>query len=369
VFGIISILTTHLMNALDVAVPVIASSIIPKLGMVGLILLTVYAGLDRSGLAIGLVLVYGIAIAFLWGYVWRRGAGAISVRPLGLDREGYRQLYALGGFSILGSFGSVLATHIDTIFVNTYLGDVNTAVYSFAIFATTVIQLPGRAIQSITSPIVAQEWKDGNLTYLGQLYRDSAAVLLAVGSLIYTGALVCLPHVYLLTKRTEDLAISYYVFVFLGAGVLFDLMTSINANLIGNTDYFRWNVLFVLLLGGVNVGLNYLMVVGLDYGIAGAAVATALSLFVYNLVKTTFVYSRMRLHPFSLGMMATVVVIVVAYWIATLIPNTDSPVMDILTNGSAVVLIFATYFRFTPGVQPLRQFLINWQLPFTQKNQ
>ncbi len=366
VFGLISILTTHLTNAHSVAVPVIASSIIPKVGMIGLILLTVYNLIQRDGLGFGLIVIYGISVVFLWWFAKSRGAGSFSLNSLNLDRKSRRQLYALGGYSTLGAFGSVIATHIDTVFVNTYLGDINTAIYSFAIFATTVIQLPNKAVHSITSPIIAQAWKEGNLEVLGKLYRDSASVLLAAGSVIYVGALVCLPFVYQLAERTEDLALSYWVFVYLGAGTLFDLMTSINANLIGNTDYFRWNVVFVLLLGFTNIGLNYLFIVMLGYGITGAAMATALSLLLYNLVKTIFVYFRMELHPLDRGMLATLATTVGAWLLATLLPEFEVPLLNIVVRGSLVVLVFFLYLRFTNGVPLLRKFLTDWEWPFNR---
>jgi O-antigen/teichoic acid export membrane protein len=366
VFGLIAILTTHLVNALSVAVPVIASSIIPKIGMIGLVLLTVYGSMQRPEFALGLIAVYVVGILFLIVYIYRKGAAAISLGPLGLDANGRRQLYALGGYSMLGSVGSVLATHIDTIFVNTYLGDVNTAVYSFAIFATTVIRLPATAVQSITRPIVAQEWKNGNMTSLGKLYRDSAAVLLASGCLIYVGALVCLPHIYGLAERTEDLSISYWVFVYLGLGTLFDLMTSINTNLIGNTDYFRWNVVFILILGVVNIIMNYLFLAVFDYGITGAAIATALSLFVYNVVKTVFIYSRMGIQPLSRSMVYTILFSAAVGLLVTILPTFGSPVLNILFRGSIVTVLFVAYFRFTSSVPILRDFMISWTLKFRQ---
>ncbi|MGB3802279.1 MAG: polysaccharide biosynthesis C-terminal domain-containing protein [Lewinella sp.] len=362
--GLIAVQTTHLMNALRIDVPVVASSIIPKLGLIALVLLTVYGSLQREGFAYGLIALYGLSSLFLFWYSRRRGAARPSLGTLGLSAAARRQMYALGGYSILGSLGSVLATHIDTVFVSTYLGDVDTAIYSFAIFATTVIQLPNKAVQSITSPIVAQEWKNGNLAHLGMLYRDSAAVLLAAGGMIYAGGVVCLPHVYALAERTENLSLSYWVFIYLGAGALFDLMTSINSTLIGNTDYFRWNVLFVVLLGTVNIVLNYVFIAQLEQGLQGAAIATALSLLLYNVVKTAFVYFRMGLHPLSLGIFYTGAVILGSVGLALALPESDIPLVNILLRGSVVVISFFLYLRFTNGVPALRKFLTELKMPF-----
>ena len=47
----------------------------------------------------------------------------------------------------------------------------------------------------------------------------------------------------------------------------------------------------------LTIGINYMLIP--IYGIDGAAMATAMSVFVFYSIKTLFVYFKMKMHPFT----------------------------------------------------------------------
>ena len=351
------IFTSHLLNFHRIAIPVVFNNLLIKVGAPLLVLAVVYGILSARAADGGFVILYWLAVVGLVGYALRLGALRMGWGRLQLDGVTVRDLYGLATFSVFGALGSRLAGQLDTVSINTLLGDVDTGVYAIAKYVMNVIIIPTVAINSITSPIVARAWRERDMAHLGYLYQESARVLYAIGGLIFVGAVVCMPYVYGLTPQLEIYRIGYASVLFLGGAQLFDLVTSINGNLIGMTDYYRWNVGLVLVLGALNVFLNYLFIAVLGYGITGAALSTLVSLLLYNALRAGFVYWKMRLQPLTPSLLYTTLVLAGAGLAAWYLPLEARTSVQVIVRGGLLCLLFFLYLRFTNGVPPLRRLL------------
>lgn len=352
-----AVLTAYLKNLRRIALPAVFTGLVPKFGLPALVLLYVYGGLTLSWFIVGLVSVYCLGTLGLLIYTATQGGLELRWGKLPLKGKTTSNLYSLAGFSIIGSLGSVLATQLDTISINNYIGNIETGIYSFAVFVTTVISIPYRAVEGIAAPIIATAWKEQDKEQLSYIYRQTSAVLFAAGGLIYTGAVVCLPYVYELTDKTPQYAVGYMAAIFLGAGILVDQLTSLNGTLIAYSDYYRWNIVFVLLMGATNLVLNYVFIVQLSYGLVGAAAATAISLLFFNLAKVLFLWFREGLHPFTWSAFWTTIVLFTVGAAAYFLPLRLSPLFNIIVRGGLITLLFLAYLRFTNGVPPLKRVL------------
>ena len=353
------VLTAHLVNFQRIAVPVLFNNLLIKVGAPLLVLTAVYGYLSDRAVDSWLVALYGLAVGGLIAYAWRIRKLRLGWGRLQLEGVRLRQLYSLALYSIFGSLGARLSSQLDTVSINTLLGDVDTGIYAIAKYVMGVIIIPTVAINAITSPIVARAWRERDMAHLGFLYRETAQVLFAVGGLIYVGAVVCLPYVYGLTEGLEAYRTGYAAVLFLGGAQLFDLLTSINGNLIGMTDYYRWNVVLVLILGVLNVFLNYLFIAVLGYGMTGAAISTMVSLLLYNLLKVAFVYWKMRLQPLTPSLLYTALVLAACGFVGWYLPLDARMSVQVVVRGALIVLLFLAYLRFTPGVPALRRLLTN----------
>ncbi len=352
-----AVVTAHLANFKRIAVPVIFNNLLLKIGLLGIFLLALRGFYGLDGFTLALVGLYTVAFVGLLFYA----ASVAGVRPrwgkLSFHEKGLEDMYSLAAFGIFGSIGTVLLTHMDTIFVNTYIGDVDTGVYSFAVFVTMIIAIPFKAVNKIASPIVAERWKAQDYPHLGFLYQQTAQVLFAAGGLIYTGALVCLPYVFELRESTSALAPSYIAVVILGAAQLVDQMTSINGTLVSYTDYYRWNIVFLVIVGILNGVLNYLFIVQLEYGLLGAASATLVSLVLFNSIKLIFIFWKMGLHPLSWSPLVTSLVLAALGAAAFYLPGPENPLLNILLRGGFLTGSYFLYLRYTNGVPPLKRAL------------
>ncbi len=356
-FTYASIITAHLANFKRIAIPVVFNSLLPKIGLPLLVMMVVYGWGNKETFTHGLVMLYALGALGLLIYTYSLGWFRLRWGKLNLEGQTVKDMFSVAGFSIIGSLGSVLAVHLDTLSVNTYIGDFDTAIYSFAAFAILVMAVPYKAINSIAAPIVTKSWKDGDMAHLEELYQQSATVLIATGGFIYTGLVVCLPYVYQLTEGTGQLATGYTAALLLGGGVLFDQVTSINNILIGFSDYYRWNVLFVLIMGLMNVALNYLFIKQMNMGIAGAALATMCSLFIFNVTKAVFIKVRMGIHPFAFNQLLTMIVLFAIGLVAWFTPLPEGGYLNVTIRGAIITFLFLIYLRYSDGVPPIRRAL------------
>lgn len=352
-----SVLTAHLVNFKRIAIPVVFNNLLMKIGLPSLMLLVTYGYLSTSGFSSGLLILYWLGVLGLLIYAIVIGVFKLKWGEFNLEGKNMSEVYSLAAFSVFSSIGSVLATHLDTVAVNSLIGDTETGVYGFAVFCTMVIAIPYRAVNAIAAPIVSRTWKERDVPQLAFLYRESSSVLFAVGALIYSGTLVCLPFVYQVTEKTGQYAVGFTSVVLLGLGQLFDQVASINSVLIAYSDYFRWNVVFILFMGVLNVILNYYFIGTLELGISGAAAATAISLLLFNLVKGLFIYWKMNIHPFSSSALWTIAVMIPSLAIAHFLPLPEGVLLNILIRGGLIVVAFYLYFRYTNGVPAINRML------------
>jgi O-antigen/teichoic acid export membrane protein len=98
-----------------------------------------------------------------------------------------------------------------------------------------------------------------------------------------------------------------YAFLFLGVSKLFDLFTSINGIIIQVSKWYWYNFIFNLILLLLAIITNIWLIPA--YGVTGAALATAISIFLFNLAKTYFVYKKFKILPISSKMLYTLILL------------------------------------------------------------
>ena len=350
-------LTTHILNFQRIALPAVFNNLFLKMGLPVVFLLTVWKFLPRASYAYYLIALYALVFFFLLGVAWRMGILGFRWERLKLQSKSMKDVFSFAFFSLFSGIGVSLATHLDTVSVNTFLGNDATGVYSFAVFVIGTMLIPFKAINQICAPFVSSSWEKRDLAHLGVLYRDSASALFSAGLVIFVGCVVCLPGVYGFTEDTPQYAVGYVATLLLGGGQLINQLTSINDALITYTDHYRWMMVFVLLLGLLNLWMNYYFIGVLNLGLEGAALATLVALLIFNLAKVIFVYLRIGIHPFSISLLYVAVAAITIGWLVYLIPSAGNPYLDVGVRGGLVVVLFFVFFRFTTLVPVMHRAL------------
>ena len=353
---LIMISNQYILNFKKLLFPSVVNELSLKLGLPLIAVLTYFDYMTLLQGVYFLLIIHIVMALALMAYIvylkeWHfKPNWKFITKPLRMEmRE-----YALYG--ILGSLGSMMANRIDIFMIAMLAADdlKDVGVYTIAFFIANVITVPARAINNISSPVIAESWKANDMDNLRSVYSKSSLVLLTIGILFLIGIWSSIDDLFALMPNGENFAVGKYVILILGLGKLFDLATGNNGEIIAYSKYFKFNFYAVLILAVLNVVNNYIFIP--IYQINGAALATSTSIFFYNLSKTVFVNYKIGLQPFSLNSIKVLTIGVIVYLIATFIPSVGMPLVDILVRSAVITVLYVgsvLYFKISPDLQEL----------------
>lgn len=206
-----------------------------------------------------------------------------------------RDIFGYSLFIIVSGGVAVMLVDFDKVMIAGYLDISENALYSVAIFIATVIIVPSRAMTQIIYPITAKLMAEEKHDELNDLYKKSAINLQVIGGLLMLGIFVNINQVYLIIPGKY--ATGTLVVFLIGLSKFYDLILGNNNAIILNSKYYKAVLALGFLLVFLMIGLNMIFIPRL--GIIGAALATLLSVMVYNTIKLLFVVKRMNLYPFT----------------------------------------------------------------------
>lgn len=240
-----------------------------------------------------LVAIYGLQMLAMLIYAIKVHRPVIQFKI----PEKMNEIFSYSFFIVLSGSVAVFLLDFDKAMIPAYLDIGENAVYSVGIFIATVIAVPSRAMLQIIYPITAKLMSEDKMEELNDLYKKSAINLQVFGGLVMLGIFLNLKQLYLIIPG--NYAGGILTVFLIGLGKFYDAILGNNNAIILNTKYYRMVLIFGLILVLLMVVLVMIFVP--IYGITGAALATFISMFVYNTIKLLFVVKKMNLYPFTIN--------------------------------------------------------------------
>jgi len=301
--------------------------------MVMLMLFGVYWNwLTKDAFIYGLVIAYFLQFAVMKGYAMYVKMPVLSFKIPHNSKE----IFGYSFFIILSGSVAVLLMDFDKVMIPAYENISSNALYSVAIFIATVIAVPSRAMLQIIYPITAKLMSENKQDELLQLYQKSAINLQVFGGLIMLGIFLNIKEIYLLIPGEYGGGI--LVVFLIGLAKFYDVILGNNNAIILNTKYYRWVLLFGVLLVAMIVVLNMIFIP--LYGIVGAALATLISVFVYNTIKLWFVVNKMNLFPFTKNTLLSFVIISVVFLLFYFWDFPFHPFLSIVLKSILITIVY-----------------------------
>ena len=259
--------------------------------------------------------------------------GEFHIRPdfHFLSKSLVLEMIQYGLFTLLAGLTYTAINNVDIIMLGSMSGLADTAIYFVAFSIGTVIQVPTRAISRIAYPLINDAWAHGDLSYVSEIYKKTAINQLLPGIIIFLCIWANIDTV--LSFLPAEYAAGKYVILFIGLSKLFDVATGANGGIIMASEKYRFNLYSNLLLLIIAIITNLIFIP--RYGIVGAAMATALSIFIINSANIIFLFYHYRIQPFTRK--------------------------TIFTLGIAVIMLIIAYVPFFPGI-PIVQLIIRCAL-------
>ncbi|OEJ99971.1 lipopolysaccharide biosynthesis protein [Roseivirga misakiensis] len=357
------LLEAYSKSLLKIVVPTLLRDVGLRILSTLILLLYGFEIISFPTLIYSLIGVYGIVLFML----------AIQVKtslkaPLSLDfaflKSGvWKRILNFGCYSLIGAGGTQIILQIDNIMVSGALGLQATGIYFIAFSIGVVIEMPKRAIAQISASLLSQSFNSGDMPAVKKLYQQTSINQMIIGTLLLIGIWANLDSIYSLVPNGEEYANGFNVVLFIALGKLSDMAFGTNGEIIVMSKYYRFNVISVSILAIVTIVLNTLLIP--KYGIDGAAIASFIAMFSFNLIKFYYVWVKFRIQPFTTSTIKFLGITGVVLLANYLLPELDTVLLDMITRSTiiTVLLIGATYWlKISEEVNELLEKSAKWIL-------
>ncbi len=341
-----------------VVVPAILQNLLIKIAQPILVLLFAYGFISFATIYKGLTFALGLMLLGMVSYIGYLGQLKLKPQLSALKMPVLKQMLSYSSFNILVSLGGMLAQRVDLLLIvplTKQFGEA--AVFGFGFFISEAIDVPRKALSSISSPLISESLKVNNIAHVSEIYRKSALLQLISGAYLLVGVWVCVDSLFdLMPQNGEVYRVGKNVILILGIARLVDMAMGMNAEIITYSKYYRFNFVSLMTMAVLNVALNFLFVPesGFGWGITGSAFATLISVTVVNLWRMLFIYQKYKIQPLTFKMLWVILISIFTWFLASRIPSVSNPFLNILIKGSAITVFYSTaliYFKISDEVQ------------------
>jgi O-antigen/teichoic acid export membrane protein len=311
-FEVLSSLSRSLLNA---TIPIFLKEIFLKGMNIFLLFLHWFNYIDFSTFLNLFIFMYLGMIVILSISIFRKFSYKVTFNFNEIESK---KLIVFGLYVLAGGASAMLVSKVDMMMIGKLMDLEQVAFYTVAFFIGNVIRVPGRAIGSIATPLIAKAWERNDINEIKDIYIKSSINQLLFGGLIFLGVWLNIDDG--LSLLPEKFQGGSLVVLFIALSQLFNVATGINGIIIVNSRYYKFDLYSNFILLCITLYTNWIFIPESSplseyhiVGINGAAFATALSVLIFNTIKLIFLYIKMAIHPFTFNTIKAIVLIIVVY--------------------------------------------------------
>lgn len=340
VFAILfyEVLNTYVRALKDSVVGSFVNEVLVRILVIALLVTYYFTGMSFSQFMLLFTLVYGVQPLYMLVYLYLRDELKFYIPSL-LDTRNLRLAREMGVYStyaLLGGLTTMLVGNIDIIMLGSMTNLASTAVYTIAFYVGSVIAIPKRSIDKIALPVLADFLKQKKYDELESLYKSTSLNQLIAGSLLLVGVWANIHN--LNTLLPSEYADIKWIIVVVGLAKLFDMATGINGSIILNSRFYKFDFYFSVFLVVLTIATNYILIPPL--GILGAAIATAISIFINHTIKFIFVWIKFDMQPFRWNALAVLAIAGGCLLMSFQIPYLANFFVDVIVRSIAIAAVF-----------------------------
>ena len=361
---ITSVLTSYSYAQFRTSVPALINDVL--LRIVSIVLFTIYfiKWIDRDQFIMLFIGIYGLQFLAMVLYIYSIDKPSLKVKWDQYREHTPRTMFIYGIILSLGGLAALGLRYLDVMVLGTYQpkqASLNAldvvGIYAIAAFIGTFIEAPIGALDKILVPKMADGWKRNDIDDIRQMYYKSARYLFLIGGVLFLLINLNIDSLFKLIPD-HDYSLAKGVVFIISLGTLINMCTGSNDAILYTSIKYR--IMIWLLLGLVVVAyINYKIFIPL-FGMEGAAIATALSAFLYNLVKFLLIWKYFHMQPFTWDTPKVIIVILLTGGAVYFVPVVNNPFVSIALRSSLIGIIFSSLvylFRIVPEYDYLIPFL------------
>ncbi|HLG35235.1 MAG TPA: polysaccharide biosynthesis C-terminal domain-containing protein, partial [Bacteroidia bacterium] len=240
-------------------------------------------------------------------------------------------LLSFAALSLLG------LKYLDVVMLGKFVPLSLVGIYAISAFIPTVIEAPLGALEKIGIASISQAWVKNDMKVIREIYFKSSKYLFLLGGLLFLGINLNIDSLFKLMPNA-DFALGKNVVLIISIGTLINMATGINDSIIYTSEKYVYGTWMLIALFVIAVVNNLIFIP--KFGIEGAALATALSAFIFNSMKYVFIWKFFHLQPLGKNTFLIFMNILLCWAAVYFIPHIQNEVADIIMRSLIITLIF-----------------------------
>lgn len=309
--------------------------------------------------ALGWVSFTGLVYCYVGSYLLCMLAAACylgKLIPLNFKRDSSilspqlrREFLRYTTYYTLGSLGAILATRMDTFMLSAMdrEGLTSTGIFTIAFFMVAIMEMPSRAIISISSPPLAKAMHCPDYKERAEaIYRNVSLYQLILAILIFILIYTNIDQIYRIMPNGMDYSAGKTIFLYLALAKIVELTFNFGLSIVSCSRYYHWSLYYTLGAAVLAFGCNYLLIPFL--GADGAALATLFVMLLSYAVLQFFISKKLGLSPFSRSLGKLFLWSSLLFAVLLAVPKfSDQPFLAISLKSCVAVALYLLLLYFT----------------------
>jgi O-antigen/teichoic acid export membrane protein len=323
---------------LRIVIPKLFREILVRILTIVIIILFFFKFINLNEFVFCFVAIYGLTM--IMNLVYLNKLEPISWKPefKFFDKNLLKAMGTFVLYMIVVGSGSGIAGKIDIYMISTRISLADTGIFTIAFFIAAFIEMPSRAMFQITTPFISEALKNNSIDKVTDLYKRVALNQLIVSGLLFLLIWANANNIFSIMPNGHIYEKGKYVIFFIGLAKVFDAATGLNASILGYSKYYFYTLFFIFFLAGLAI-VNNIIFIPL-YGITGAAMATAISIFLYNIILVIFVKIKLKTQPFSLKTLFAALILVSFFILNSLFHPLHNVYIDAIIRSAILSGLF-----------------------------
>ncbi len=210
------------------------------------------------------------------------------------------KMVTFGLFVFAGVAISTTAALSDSLTISSKIANAQTAIgiFAFSTYISNIIQVPQRSIIAISIPVLSEAWREKKLDQISRIYKRSSINLLLISLFLFGNIWLCYEDGIDALHINPLFLQGKMIVLFFGLKLIVDMGTGVNAQIIGTSNFWRFEFLTGVILLLLIVPLNYFLISKI--GIVGAGISNLAAYSIYNIIRIIFLWKKFRMQPFSI---------------------------------------------------------------------
>lgn len=351
ILALSAVFNKYISNYKRIAISNLFENVFPKLANIGAFSLFFFMGFSEQGAYYLFILVFLLALLGYYHYANRLESIKFDFSTTYLkEDQKWKPVLDYSFYGFLGNLGSYLALNIDYFMISEGIGFEENGVYATVYSIVSLVSIPAMGLYNISAPIINTHFEEGTMDALHRYHQKTSFHLFAVGLVLLSCLVVGFPYLTVYMPKNGAAILSAQPLVWIiGLAVLFELATGFNSHIISMSKYYRFNIVVMLILALLTIGLNYYFIHYTTLGIMGVALAYAISLTLFNLIKISFNYYQFKVFPLSIKMFYVLLISVPIVLIIRILPGFSIQLINLIYKPLLVIfsfLLMNKFFRF-----------------------